>query len=427
MDPTDQVSDPSSPAPASDAIGLTERLSGTVATLHAELASFSDAAARLEKRSSELDERERALAAQSNRMNEVEQALAERARELQEGQDRLARQAGECRAREEHLASRESALTEREHALASRESAAAAHERADAPHDHRAREMEAQVARLAEAADALAIRRDRLKRQRILLTQRAEVLLRAKQTLAQRLADTQRLAAVSPAGRHAVQPARGHAAMLRAAGVAGMGMAAILGVSWWVAGVLDRPVHLAETTLAMEVAPETVEGAGESWRRFHEDLARDPHLMQVAAERLKRRGRDDLASPTDLRAYLADHLAMDVPGAGRIRLTLTGRGRERTLRVLETFTSAVVSIANDSRDRRLDKSNTLVASPPTASADPVRSARLPIFAATATVLAVGSLAGAASYVRISARRGGAAPTAGGATDASPRRWSIPVK
>lgn len=432
MDPTDQVSDPSSPAPISDPIGLSERLSSAVALLQSELAGMGHAAACLDQRSAELEERERIVADQSARLEQAEQALAERARELREEQERLTRLADECRTREDRLTAWESSLAERESALAAKESAWEARQRQDTSRDRTQQEPDAQAARLAEAANILAIRRERLRRQRALLSQRAEVLLRAKEALTQRLAETQRLTdtqrftLLKPASIQRPNPLSRRTTIIHAGGIAATGLSAILGVSWWLAGILDRPVYLAQTMLSMEAVPESAEGATDSWHRFHEDLARDPHLVQVTAERMKRRGREDLASPSDMRAYLADHLAMDAPAPGKVRVTLTGTGRDRTLRLLETFVSAMVTLANDSRDRRLDRANTLVVSPPAADAEPVRSRRIPLFAVTGAGLATISLAGASWFARGRTRRSSADPSAPADDPTTPKSWSIPV-
>lgn len=370
---------PVSAAPGLDA-SLTEtsvRLTAAFASLRGELEALHAATAQQETRSAELDLREAALRDHASQLTDREHHLAEGHKELNEARERLLAEASVWRARETAMADRERALGDREKSIGEREAKA--------------------LGPLQRWKQRLEIRRRRLIKQRSLLAERASQLVRAKEALSQRLADSARMRALTgtmtatPAAENAPQRTDQKASATgalfgRFAGGAGGILALILGASWWLAGVLDEPVYLAQTRLKMENAAEARDDAVDSWTRYHEDLSVDPQMLEEVAERLKKRGDPELVNPTAVRRLIEDRLVIDSPERGHLTLTLTGEGRLRTQRTLETYTAALVGHANDTRDRRLDRSSTVVAAAASTPELPAGSGRVQLFLFTAAVM-----------------------------------------
>lgn len=163
-----------------------------------------------------------------------------------------------------------------------------------------------------------------------------------------------------------------------------LGVSALAGVSWHMAGQFETASYIAE----MRIAPETPAGQmGEreraAWLDYHETLTSDPQVLGLASERLKRRGIVSLSDPMILRERLERDLDVMRTGEGELSFTVRGEGSDQTRRMLETYVLTLVSFANDTRDYREDGASTLVAQGATAGDTAVSTNRLALFGVVA--------------------------------------------
>lgn len=125
------------------------------------------------------------------------------------------------------------------------------------------------------------------------------------------------------------------------------------GVSWVAAGLLAPATFAVRATIVADAnGRELTEAELDEWQTYHEQLLGDPRLLERTAGRMKRRGIDELADAAVLGGWLDEHLAQVSVTPGRLDLELRGAGRAQTRRVLETYTSALISEANATRERR---------------------------------------------------------------------------
>ncbi len=178
---------------------------------------------------------------------------------------------------------------------------------------------------------------------------------------------------------------------IRAKGAAGVFVAcltiawvALLGASWVGVSMFVPVEHNARVGIACDTRglPDP-DASAQAWTAFALALNEDPMFLERAAQRLKTRSYEELASPSDLRDYLAQNAVFDSPGEGRIDITIRGEGRDRTERVLETFATAVVGFANETRERRSDNAPASVVEPASAESTPVDDPRPAIAAGVA--------------------------------------------
>lgn len=144
------------------------------------------------------------------------------------------------------------------------------------------------------------------------------------------------------------------------------------GASWVASGRIATPMFNARAALAIDdreraATPEQLE----AWQEYHEKLVLDPQLMDQVASRMRLRGVEALADPSDVHDMLEERLDVAADGAGNISLTLQGRGAQPTERALETLVTSYISLANSTRDMRRDGCGVMVVSPAAADANPV--------------------------------------------------------
>lgn len=333
--PPDAPSAPTPPMEGPSPTTVADRLTGAFATLQTELEALRSAQGTHDERAALLDHRERAMMEHATQLGEREYDLAQRHRELNEAQQRLVEEAGAWRTRE----------------------------------------------------IALETRRRRLAKQRALLAERAAQLIRAKETLAQRLADTNRmrtdltqttaaraLPAPAPAPRTVI---RRRGSLSNAAAAWSLFLAATLGTSWIIAGEIDTPTHLARCVLAMEGHEKQPDDATlESWTQYVESLPGDPMLLDRFADALKRRGYPELGNPIDAKRFLESSMEQEQSAPGTVALAIIGPGKQRSERILDALCAAMVGMANDTRGQRLDQRATKIHSASRAEMDPIRSNRV---------------------------------------------------
>lgn len=259
-------------------------------------------------------------------------------------------------------------------------------------------------------------RRARLERMKSLLEERAKKVLRAKKALEERARDLEALSEqksgdAAARDREAMQQrsqeanrvmaeraaiaqerttlaalierAQTRASRSQAAGIMFLFFATMLTIAagaWVVAGHFAPATYLAQSRISMEQGGRSGDPAAvRAWTEFHQTLASDPQVVERTADRLRRFGFTDLSTPGEVGAYIGDNLEV-APGAkGEVALTLKGVGGSRTERILSTLTESVVAMANESRDRRLDRTGTVIAAAAALDEQPVADPRFELF------------------------------------------------
>jgi hypothetical protein len=156
-----------------------------------------------------------------------------------------------------------------------------------------------------------------------------------------------------------------------------LGVAILAGFSWVVAGQLAPATFAATAIIAAD-------GRGEQpsddqlneWQRYHETLLSDPRVIEIAAERMARRGIASLGSPGQLQAFLDRGFSHDSAAPGQLTLELRGQGATRLTRILDTYVAAVSSQSNASKEHRADGLATTVLTVASTGPGPIRDARL---------------------------------------------------
>ncbi|TVQ34094.1 MAG: hypothetical protein EA376_00745 [Phycisphaeraceae bacterium] len=213
------------------------------------------------------------------------------------------------------------------------------------------------------------LRRQRLQRYKDLLRSQSAKIVSAKATLAKRQEEYERLLqkrqelAQAKAALDAANERVQKSAARNKASVSLLSLVFAIGIlgalSWSIAERAVPGTFLVEATVEArhEGTPLSPEQLA-AWNDFIEGLAKEPTLMEMAADRMKRRGIAELASPAAVAARMRSDLDVNSPAPGRTTLTLRGEGADRTRRVLDTFMAAMITVANDGRVRRIDNATT---------------------------------------------------------------------
>ncbi len=227
---------------------------------------------------------------------------------------------------------------------------------------------------------ALKRRRERLLATRALARERSKKIKRAEDALATRFEQCERILGMRQElaeARELITAAQRKTERQRASGKTaalafyGTAAVALLGVlSWFGTRAAIPGIYAARAIVAADARGRTL-GPGEyaEWQTFHESLVADPRLMEVAAERMERRGIVDLGKAGDLAAACKEHLITQSGTAGELLLEWRGEGAERTQRVLDTFVTTFASQANAARERRVDGAVTEIRQPSTAGSE----------------------------------------------------------
>lgn len=233
---------------------------------------------------------------------------------------------------------------------------------------------------------------DRLRRYRLAVRGRARKLRLANDVLRERIAAcdgllTQRRELA--AAKRAIDETRGRVEAARARTSASastffvFATLILLGaLSWLITGQFVPATYVASARIDA-VAPDGAavdEAQQTAWQQFHEELLMHPRLLERAAGRFQRRGMAELTKPEAVKAELEPVLAHASGRPGELSLEIVGEGRERTERVLETYVTALVAEANESRARRRDAFSTIIAEPARSGTEPVADPR-PLYAA----------------------------------------------
>lgn len=167
------------------------------------------------------------------------------------------------------------------------------------------------------------------------------------------------------------------------------GLAILGGLSWALARQVAPARFIAESVLVAEGRGRELNGPERAeWQRFHEGVLKDPMFHETAAERFKRQGSSDLATPGAIDELITTSVTTESLGDGELRIRMSGLGADKTARTLDTFSASLASFANASQQRRIDGGATRISQPAKAGDTPIDHTR--------TIYALGMLATAAS-------------------------------
>ena len=230
-------------------------------------------------------------------------------------------------------------------------------------------------------------RRDRLKRMRRILTGDAEKIRRATEALRTRYEQCEQVlikrAELAEAYEAIASAQRKyHKREVRSGMFLGLiGMTAITVVlasaAWFISGRIAPGVYAAKVTMAAASGDTKLSEADmKQWEMYITELTTDPRFLEVAAERMKRRGIGELSVAGELAKEMS--VSLDVASAmpGTVVLEYRSEGSARTQRVLDTFAVAIASAANNARARRTDSAMTVIEEPALAETTPLDTRRI---------------------------------------------------
>lgn len=265
------------------------------------------------------------IEARSRAVERAEQALRDRERELQESSAAMAR---ELRATAEAI---------------------------------RMREQELASAGL--MPEVIATRRERLGRIRRVLRDRASKLQRyeavlddrareADQILAQRR-EVSRAAAVLKDRERKLASVQARNKTMSASFFVAMAIAVVGVLSFAVADHVAPATYAATAELAVDgrgrdLSPDEID----EWQRYIAGLVMDPGLIEIASDRMRKRGLVSLARAPELRSRLEQDLTVSSPAPGRLQLELIGAGAGPTRRALDTYVISLVAQSNATKQQR---------------------------------------------------------------------------
>ncbi len=110
---------------------------------------------------------------------------------------------------------------------------------------------------------------------------------------------------------------------------------------------------------------------GQQWVVFHQDALNDPRFLEMASERMRRRGITSMGSAPALRERMQADMDAFTSEPGTLTIELRGRGGQRTARELETLVASLIAHSNASRLRRADAAMTVLKTPPSGADRPI--------------------------------------------------------
>jgi len=160
-----------------------------------------------------------------------------------------------------------------------------------------------------------------------------------------------------------------------------IGMAAITLVlaatSWFVSGRITPGMYAAKVTMAAASGDSKLsETDMAQWEVYITQLTTDPRFLEVAADRMKRRGISEYAVPGELAKEMESSLDVVSAMPGTIVMEYRGIGDSRSQRVLDTFAVAISSAANNARARRADSALTIIEDEALAGESPLDTRRI---------------------------------------------------
>tara|TARA_R110002073_G_scaffold118918_1_gene258826 strand:+ start:773872 stop:776325 length:2454 start_codon:yes stop_codon:yes gene_type:complete len=154
-------------------------------------------------------------------------------------------------------------------------------------------------------------------------------------------------------------------------------MLALAAISWFVSHRVEPGTYASQATMAAASGNvELSESGMTEWEGYITQLISDPRFIEVAADRMKRRGITEFGVAGDLSKEMTQSLDVASAMPGTVVLEYRGEGALRSQRVLDTFTVALASAANNARARRADSPLTIVESEAQAGAEPLDTRQL---------------------------------------------------
>lgn len=246
----------------------------------------------------------------------------------------------------------------------------------------------------------IAARRERLRRYKSLLQSQARKIVTAQNALQKRHADAEQIlnqrAKISAAAielarlekRLNSSRARTGSAAIVMYSVATLGVLAVL--SWGVSRQIWPGTFAARAVIQADAGGrQPTSDELSSWQAYHEELVKDPRLVEVAAERMNRRGLDALGNAPALLSRLNHDLYVQSSGKGSLTVELRGEGAGKTAIELDTFITAIKAVADTTREQRSTPLTTIIAQAATTDPEPLQSDHL----TKALMLLGGSAAG----------------------------------
>lgn len=229
-------------------------------------------------------------------------------------------------------------------------------------------------------------RRERLVRYKGLLQAQARKIITAKDALAKRQQECDQVLAQRGKLAQAVETIRNRERQLAArrarTGAAAaifyaLGSVVILGsLSWTVTNQVVPATYIASAVIEADLKGRpAAEGELAGWQQYHQDLVTDPRLIEAAADRFAKRGITKLGTAPELGSRLRRDMTFTSSKPGSLKIELRGKGMDRTQRELDTFVTAVASVANTARGTRTDGLPTTISQAAQVAHDPVEDPR----------------------------------------------------
>jgi hypothetical protein len=231
------------------------------------------------------------------------------------------------------------------------------------------------------------VRRARLSNYKGLLQAQARKIVQAQAGLAKRHAECDQLmaqrgklslaAAELQRREQAVARAKARSSAAAIVFYCAVSLAVLSGLSWAIAKQVAPATYTARTVIEADARGRAVtEEQLAQWQQYHESMLKDPQLMEVAAERLQRRGITSVGTAPALRQTITQDLFAQSAGPGSLTIELKGAGAQKTSDILETFVTTLVSTSNASRGQRTDGIATAITKPAASDAEPLSNSRL---------------------------------------------------
>ncbi|HED53419.1 MAG TPA: hypothetical protein ENJ00_04370 [Phycisphaerales bacterium] len=157
--------------------------------------------------------------------------------------------------------------------------------------------------------------------------------------------------------------------------IASLGVISVL--SWAIADQIAPARYAVTAELVADGRGRTLSPDElDEWQRYHTSILTNPSLMELASDRMGKRGIEALARPGDLAATIKANLSSSSPEPGRLVLELRGDGAGLTRRSLDTYVVSIVSLANGTKDQRAGGAGTKVGFDAKVDPDPLTDDRL---------------------------------------------------
>jgi chromosome segregation ATPase len=251
-----------------------------------------------------------------------------------------------------------------------------------------------------EERNGSALRRERLQRYKSLLQGQARKIVTAQNALQKRHTDCEQLLAqrarlAGVAGDIARREKRLESAKARSGAAAAVlyvvaTLAILAVISWQITRQVWPGTYIATAVLEADThgrQPNPTELT--TWQNYHTELLENPSLIEMAADRMARRGLAQVGSPAELKSKLKTDMFHQSSAPGALTVELRNEGAEKARLILDTFITALKSVSDAQRDQRPDDLGVTIAQAATTGATPLSDDMLE---RAGMILGVGALA-----------------------------------